>query len=301
MRYSKLLLLCVVPLLALGACSDDDGVSILGPAPDKAAVRFINAVVDTGAVDLSFVDRVENLPTLMGVAFQSTSGFYQPVEPGNRVTRVFPSSSDIDMTQVRLVDEMLNLQGNQRYTLVYAGRASAGAPSGESHHLAVIQDPDRNSLPSPAEGTLAIQALHVAVGVGSVDVHVVPVDSSGAETPDDWQDQSVGVLSGVSYLEKSNAYITVPIRNSPRTSATDTELYRFVVTPAGSTEVLFASTPNEAGALPTASAGARAGAQISGSVMTAVIAPGSTPGTRQSSEENQEPRVILISDKQLND
>jgi hypothetical protein len=299
MRYGKLLL-CVVPLLALGACSDDDGIVNQGPPPAMASVRFINAVVDTGTVDLTFVDRVENLPTLKGVAPRATSGFYQGTAPGARPARVFPSSNDIKLTQVRLVDETINLVANTRYPHVYAGRAAAGAAADQRHRLAVIQDPDRNSLPSPAGGSIGVQALHVAVGMGNVDVHVVPVDSASVATPADWQAKRVGTLSNVGYLGKAGAYITVPARNNPRATATDKQLYRFVVTKAGTAEVIFASTPNEPGAVATASAGARPGVQISGSVMTVVIAPGTTAGTRQSAAANQTPAAVLIADKLLN-
>src|SRR5690606_4635370 len=79
MRYTKLLTFMTL-LLATTAC-DDDGVTVQGDPPPKASVRFVNAVPDTGTVDLRFWDQVENLPSLLGVAFRSYSGMYQGVEP----------------------------------------------------------------------------------------------------------------------------------------------------------------------------------------------------------------------------
>jgi hypothetical protein len=291
MKFSKLFG-CALPLLLMVGCSDDDGVTPGGAPPPAATVRFINAVVDTGTVDLSFVDRVENLPTLMGVPFRGHSGMYQRVEPGTRAARIFPSSTDINLTSVRLVDTNVALGANTRYTLVYAGRAAAGAPAAEAHRLHVIEDP---APPTPPAGQIALQALHVAVGVGNVDVYVVAVDTVTSATPANWETSNAAVFRNIGYLGKANAYANVPALSGSR-------LYRFVVTPAGATTVLFASTPNQPGAAQPAGAsyGPQPGVQIAGSVLTAVIAPGSTPGTRQSTTANQSPAVVLIADKVLN-
>lgn len=303
MRYGKLLV-CIASLLAIAACDDDTGVNVQGAPPPAASVRFINAVVDTGTVDLRFVDRVENLPTLMGVAFRGHSGFYQRAEPGTRSARIFPSSSDANLTRIFLVDQPVNLAADTRYTLVYAGRASAGAPDAERHRLAVIEDP--RTPPTPPANQIAIQALHAAIGVGNVDVYIVPVDTVTAPTPADWLTNNAGVLTNVPFLGKAAAYVNVPARNVPRATATAAQLYRFVVTATGSTTPLFAATPNQPG-VPTAAATPtvppQPGVQIGGSVLTAVIAPGSTPGTRGSvatgSGANQTPTVFLILDRQL--
>jgi len=305
MRYGTFIL-CVAPLLAVTACGDDDGITNLGPPPAAASVRFINAVVDTGTVDLRFIDRVENLPTLMGIAFRGTSGFYQRVGAGTRQTRVFPNATDINLTSIELVATDLNLRENQRYTMVYAGRARAGAPAAETARLAVIEDPAASALPTLAADQIAVQALHVAVGVGPVDVHIVPVATVAAATPADWQTTRVGTLQNVPYLGKATAHLSVPVRPT-----TGTPFYRFVVTEAGSTTPLFAVTPNQPGvAAPGPGAaghgtvGAQAGVQVGGSVLTAVIAPGSTPGSRGSvptgASANQAPTVFLISDIVLN-
>lgn len=285
MRTIKLIPLAL-SVLALGACSDDSGVTDLGAPPPAALVRFINAVPDTGTVDLRFWDEVENLPLLLGVASRAHSGYYMRVNPGARKTRVFPNSTDPKMTQIFLVDTTVTLNANTRYTLVYAGRAT-----GNADRLAVVEDP---STP-PAPAGLAIQAMHVAVGTGNVDVYVVPVTSTTATTPADFATNNAGVLRNVAYLGKASAYLQVPVRPSGG-------FYRFVVTAAGSTTALFAVTPNLAGAAAPSGAtyGAQPGVQIAGSVLTAVIAPGTIPGTRQSTAANQTPTVFLMIDKVLN-
>jgi len=293
MRYGKLLL-CVVPLLAAAACGDSDGVTVNPPPGPAATVRFINTGTDMGTVDLRFVDRVENVPTLQGVAFRSASGMYQRVEPGARAARVFPNSPNLDTTRIFLIDETINLAPNTRYSLVYAGRAAASAPAAERHRLAVITDPELGTLPSPPASSIAIQALHTVVGVGNVDVYVVPVDSLTQPTPANWATSNAGVLQNVPFLGKAGAYLTVPVRPANR-------FYRFVVTAAGQTTAIFAATPNQPGAAATVpTSGPQPGVRIGGSVMTVVIAPGSTPGTRGSVAANQTPSVFLVPDKVLN-
>jgi hypothetical protein len=288
MRYAKLLL-CAVPLLVATAC-DSDGITDNGMPGPQALVRFVNAGVDMGTVDLSFVDKVENLPSLKGVNFRTHSGMYQPTFPGTRPVRVFPTSTDIDLTQTRLVDESVSLTANTRYTLVYAGRAADGAPAAEAKRLEVIADP---AVPTPPANQIAIKVLHTAVGMGGVDVYVVSVDSLAAPTPADFATNNAGVVQNVTYLTQS-AYINVPV-------AAAGKFYRFVVTANGSTTALFASTPDNAGAAASSpSAGPLPGYRISGSVLTAVVAPGTTPGTRQSVAANQVPSVFVMLDKVLN-
>jgi hypothetical protein len=282
--------------LAVAACKDDSGITEVGPPAPAALVRFINAGVDTGTVDLRFPDRVENLPTMLGVAFRATSGGYQRVGAGTREVRVFPYSTNINLTSIRLVDTTVPLQADVRYTMVYAGRARAGAPAAESHRLAIIEDP---AAPTPPAGQIAIKALHTAVGTGNVDVYVVAVASATEATPANFVTNNVAVLRNVPYLAQS-AYVNVPVR-----PATAGALYRLVVTAAGSTTPVFAVTPNQPGAVSTVpTVGPQPGVQIGGSVLTAVIAPGATPGTREAvatgATANITPTAFLLVDKVLN-
>jgi hypothetical protein len=288
MRHSKFLFF--LPLLGLTACDKDPMTN--NPAQPAAVVRFVNVNVDTGTVDLRFTDRVENLPSFLGVPFRGHSGVYQRVAPGARPAVVFPSASNINLTQIRLVEQTVNLTADTRVTLVYAGRAAAGAPAAQQDQLAVIQEPF--VLPAPAAGSIALQALHAAVGVGPVDVYVVPVASLTATTPATFATSNAGVFRNVAYLSKAADYITVPVRPSGG-------FYRFVVTNAGSTTALFAVTPNQPGvAQPAAGTfGPQPGMQISGSVMTAVISAGTTAGTRQATTATNANSIFMLIDKTL--
>ncbi|NJD11957.1 MAG: DUF4397 domain-containing protein [Gemmatimonadetes bacterium] len=293
MKYGKVLL-CLIPFLGLAACADNSGITEQGAPEPAALVRFVNAVPDTGTVDFRFVDIVENLPSLQGVALQATSGYYQRTEPGARHARVFPYSTSAAVTQIMLVDTTVTLAAETRYTLVYAGRAN-----GNQDKLAVLQDEPLASVPSPG-ASIAIRVLHAAWGtttaVGNVDVYFVPVTSATAATPADWQTNNAGKVSNVAFLAKS-AYATLTVR-----PATTGNLYRFVVAQAGTSTVLFAATPNQPGVQQVTGAtyGPQPGMQVAGSVMTAVLIGGAIPGTKDSTTALQSPAVALFHDKVLN-
>lgn len=292
MRYAKLLMFAV-PLLWVGGCSDDDGVTDLGAIPPQALIRFINAVPDTGTVDFRFIDKVENLPMLQGIALQQTSGFFQRTDGGPRAVRIFPFSTSASVTSVALVDTTITLEGNNtRQTLVYTGRAA-----GNRDRLVII--PEDVPPPTPPANSIAIRALHVAYGadapIGSVDVYIVPVASATAATPADWQTSRVAQINNVGYLSKS-AYVNVPVR-----PATTGSLYRFVVTEAGTTNILFAATPNQPGLQQVvgASYGPQPGMQVNGSVLTAALLGAPIAGTKDA-PATPVPTVTIMHDKVLN-
>ncbi|MGH7646217.1 MAG: hypothetical protein ACREMR_11600, partial [Gemmatimonadales bacterium] len=61
MTPSRLFALCLA-VVAVGACNGDDGLG--APAP-TAGMRFINAVGDTGSMDLRVVDIVGDAPQFL--------------------------------------------------------------------------------------------------------------------------------------------------------------------------------------------------------------------------------------------
>src|ERR1700694_941793 len=103
MRFRTVLALCLAAVGA-GACKRDNGISDPTKLAPAATVRFINATVDTGTVDFRFVDKVENLPMLLGVPVRGTSGFFTRVTPGTRPLRIFVNSTDPAEAQKRLID-----------------------------------------------------------------------------------------------------------------------------------------------------------------------------------------------------
>jgi hypothetical protein len=289
MRYRKLLM-CLVPLLAFSAC-DDDGITPPQSRGPTAPLRFVNAAVDAGEVNLRFVDRVENLPTFMSVGVRGSSGVYRGVGAGARPVKLFPGGDGIDIALAAtvLLETTANLQPNTRYTYVYTGSRSANTA-----RLLMLEDP--TTLPDPGAGNIAVKALHAAHGVGAVDVYLVPAASATAATPADFVTAAAAVIRNVGY-ETQTAYSTLAARPT-----SGTPLYRVVVTAAGSTTPLFAATPNQPGlAAPAgASYGPQPGVQIGGSVLTVVLFSGTTPGSRGSVTANQSPGAVFLIDKALN-
>ncbi|HEX6134968.1 MAG TPA: DUF4397 domain-containing protein [Longimicrobiales bacterium] len=283
MRYWKLLMgLFLLP--AVTAC-DDSGVTGPRSRGDTAPVRVLNAAVDVGPIDFSFIDEVENLPSFKGLAPRAHSGVYQGVLTGSRALRVFPNNDTLSVTSTILVDQPVPLATGNRYTLVYAGSATAG-----TDQVVVFNDPA--SLPAPGAGSIAIRVLNVGNGMGSVDVYAVPVAATTSSTPTDWQTNNAAVFSGVGELTQTTH------GNLP---ALASGFYHFVVTAAGSSTPLFTATPNLPGAAAPAGAtyGDQPGVRISGSVLTLVVASGTVPGTRGSTTANQSPTAFLWIDKSL--
>lgn len=290
MRFGKLLL-CTAALLGAAACGDDDGVSNSDPLGPDALVRFVNVGQDMGTVDLRFPDLVENLPTLQGVNFRASSGFYQRTRPGARPARIFPTSANVDTTQMRLVDTTVTFLEDTRYTLVYAGRAA-----NNQDQLAVLTD-ERTPATPPA-GNVAIKVLHAATGAGNVDVYITPA-TAGANNASPIAN-AVAVVRNVPYLG-SSAYVNVPARPISDVASTET-LYQYTVTAAGSTTAMFTVRPTAAqqqGAVAPAGVtyGAQPGVGIPGSVLTVVVAPGAVAGSRGATATNQTPSVFVIADK----
>lgn len=287
MRYNKRVA-CVAGLVALAACSDESGVTNNGEPEAAALVRFVNSVPDMGSVNLVFVDRVENLPTLQGVAFQSASGFFQRVSPGARSARVFPTSTNIDTAKLVLVDTTVSLNADARYSLVYAGLAG-----GNRDRLAIL--PEERTPPTPPAGSIALKVLNAGTDLGTVDVYITPAPAgSNNANP---ISNAVAVVRNVPYLAMS-AYVNVPVRPlaTSTTPATAETLYQFTVTAAGSSTPLFSARPNQPGAAAPAGAtyGPQPGVGIDGSVMTVVVTGGATASARQAART---PTATLLADK----
>jgi hypothetical protein len=161
----------------------------------------------------------------------------------------------------------------------------------------VIEEPSLD-LPTPPAGSIAIRALHVAVGTGNVDVHIAPdiATTDTVRTRPDPIATATARINNVAYLTQT-AYVNVPRRPPSDTLP----LYAFGITPAGSSTLSFRARPNQPGAASTIpTVGPQPGVQIAGSVLTAVVYAGATPGTRSATPSaNTSPTVVLLIDKAL--
>jgi hypothetical protein len=168
MRSTRLLIL-TLGLTALAACSSDEvSTSTL---PPFGAVRFINAVADTGAVDFRMIDQLEFSAIGNGVNFR-TGTEYQVTEAKTRKIRVFLTSRDINVTQVALLDADVEVPANSRITLLLTGSARA-----KTLKFVTIND----DASAPAAGSIAVRLVNTASG--AVNGYVVATPTSTIADP----------------------------------------------------------------------------------------------------------------------
>jgi hypothetical protein len=152
MRLSRLVLLTLGTVTAV-ACG---GADVTTPkVPPLSSVRFINGLSDTGAVDVRAVDQVAYSPVANNLAYRAAT-VYQNSAVGVRQFRVFPTSTNINVTSGVLADASVTLPANTRLTLLVTGSARAG-----TINLWVIDD----GADAPPDGQVSVRLVNSAPGV----------------------------------------------------------------------------------------------------------------------------------------
>jgi hypothetical protein len=250
MTRSRLLAPCL-GILALAACSDDSGV---GAAPPVAALRFINAVADTGAMDFRIVDIVGESPQLLENAFRAATP-YQAVEAGARHVRVFltPSRTDTLVGSAVVWDTTFDFVEGVTYSVIMTGYANP--TRGVPLNMLITAD----DATAPAASQFGLRVINLGTGLGSVDAY----SRRGTEV-------APGTIfaTDVAFGEVGAYGI----------QATGTDAYRLLVAPTATTTAL-ADIVGPAGVAGTPSANPIAGTNVAGSVLTAIVVPASVPGT----------------------
>src|SRR6476620_12205800 len=163
MRSNRLLLF-VLGIAALAGCSEQEITS--ASLPPNGAVRFINAVADTGAVDIRMIDQIEFSAVANGLDFRSGTE-HQLTEAKVRKVRVFPTSRDINVTPNALLDADLTVEANKRVTFVLVGSARAKT----LHFVTIVDD-----VPAPPAGSIAVRLVNVAGGPINGYIVTAPTD-----------------------------------------------------------------------------------------------------------------------------
>jgi len=110
MRFSRLAILC----LGIGTIAGCRASDVSDPSlPPLGSVRFINAVADTGAVDIPMIDQVEFSAVANAFVFRQGSE-HQPVEAKARHIRVFPTSTNPAITSNYLLDTTITIAAGSR-------------------------------------------------------------------------------------------------------------------------------------------------------------------------------------------
>lgn len=149
MRPTRILL-AFLGSVGLAACSDQKITTL--SLPPTGAVRFINAVSDTGAVDIRMIDQIEFSAVANGLDFRQGTE-QQVTEAKVRKVRVFPTSRDINITQTILLETDLTVEANKRVTFVLVGSARA-----KTLHFVTIND----DAPAPGANNIAVRVVNTA-------------------------------------------------------------------------------------------------------------------------------------------
>ena len=262
MRSISLAALAGVALLA--ACDRDTGPTTPNLAP-VAFVRYVHAVVDTGATDWRPIDRLEDSPPAFGLAFRSSTP-YQAMGVGARHLRVFPTTTNINITSAALIDTTVTFDEGVYYTVLHVGYARPDSTPDD--FLVVLRD----DLPAPGDNQVAVRVVHAGVNVGAVDVF--ETDSAAVPLP------ATPHFADVSFGEAT----------AWQTFATGPMLLRATAT-GTTTPVLASGTapPGASGSSPVA------GSTVGRSVLTAVIVGRGVPGSPAGSFSS--PAILFLLDK----
>jgi len=157
MRLSRFIPL-VIGSAALLGCGTD---KVTDPRfPPLAGVRFINAVPDTGAIDVRAIDQVDFSPVGNAIAFRSGTE-HQPTEAKTRHFRAFITSTNPVIASNPIIDTTLTFGENSRYTVLLTGSARTKV------QFVLIND----NAPVPASGEIAIRTVNASTG--AIDSYVV--------------------------------------------------------------------------------------------------------------------------------
>jgi hypothetical protein len=253
---------------ALSACNDDvePVATQLLPA---AAIRYVNAVPDTSALDVRFVDGdIEGSPQWVGIGFRSFTG-YQRVRSGARQIRIFTNPAPYGNTpavasQIH-IDTTFTFETGARYTIISYGNARASAAI--RHRLVIIRD----TLPTLTTTQIGVRTIHAAAGVSNVDAYLqLSEAAAGISGPPTAANLAPAQASAYALLTPR------PVAALPAGS------YRWALAPAGTTTgvTLTPSTSTLLGAAATQTADAFAGVQVGRSVITGIVFPPSVVGSR---------------------
>ncbi len=204
MRLSNIVLLGL-GLGAMAACSSDD---VSTPSlPALGSVRFINAIADTGAVDINAVDQVENAGGIKNLNFKIGTE-YQQIEAKARHFRVFANSKNILVSSTPILDTTITVQANARVTWLLTGSARA-----KTLRFVVVSD----DATAPAAGMIAVRLVNASTGA----VNGYLVSAVGDAIADPAAASNVPVLGQSPYVVRSigNAAVRVTDVGSPTVNA----------------------------------------------------------------------------------
>jgi uncharacterized protein DUF4397 len=261
-----------------------------------AGIRFINAVPDTGAMDMRAVDIVENSASY-NVAFRSTTLlYYKPARAGSRHFKVFRTPTSTDPAAVQqataktvVADVEVTLEAGKLYTFILWGLSRTGSTPAMQLTMLTDDPPDPGTQVALRVINACVPALCGASADGVVDVRVFTV----AQTINAPATSFSGVLPIT-----ASAYQNVPTTTGCGTSAaTLPNCYTFDFRPAGgaTTGAALASGAGPAGAPEAVDLDAIPGTNVAGSAVSAILVPRAAPSSQGGSAST--PGIIFVWDR----
>jgi hypothetical protein len=149
MRLNRFILLGVAVVLC--ACGKDT-VGVDTP-PANATVRYINALADTGSVDIAMIDQVQWSANAKPLAFRGGSAYQIAEATKPRHIRVFPTSTNPAVTSQIIHDTTITFTPGTRVTLLLTGSARA-----KTAHFVMISD----DIAPPPTGQIAVRFVNAS-------------------------------------------------------------------------------------------------------------------------------------------
>ena len=262
MTLYRVSLACILGV-ALAACSKVEQ-GVLEPSPARAALRYVNLVPDTGAVDFRIIDIIGDAPVTGAATFRTGGQPYGvatnflpphfPVQVGARHIRVFPNSTDPAVASIILWEDTVTFAENVYYTFyLYRGSPKIQA-------LITVDD-------QTAPAGVAFRVINLGgTAVGNADVDII---ARNATAP----------LSGTARFANVAPGTVTAYQNLPVSAAADTTRYRGVLSAPASRGSFLVSTFAPEGTVGTTTSNPIAGTAVAGTSISAVIVPPSVTGS----------------------
>ena len=191
MSLSRVLRLSVLLLIAsiVAGCGSSSNDS------SSANVRFVNALVDGGAINV--VVGSDNTSVVSGLQFEGITGYLE-VDSGTQEFKVSVSGGTSTV-----IDQNLNLEGDQYYTYIVYGTASAPLATTLS-----------DNVTAPNSGIFYLRVTNAAFGTTALDLYVTAPGASLANAVPNVSNIPLSGTSGFASLTPGTLQIRLTLSNS---------------------------------------------------------------------------------------
>jgi len=187
-RLIRFVVLLLVATLVAGCGSKGGGSS-------SANVRFVNMLVDGGAINVTVGSN--NTSVVAALPFEGITG-YRQTDSGTQEFKVSVSGGTSTV-----IDQTLNLSGDQYYTYIVYGTASAPLST-------VLQD----TVTQPNSGIFNLRVTNAAFGTAALDVYVTAPGASLASSVPNISNVVQGATSGFASLTPGTLQVRLTLANS---------------------------------------------------------------------------------------